>query len=207
MLEKAEIIVDKTGEKIPVMYNPTELTDSRKVETCGKGGNLQFIRTDQENFSVSLFFDSYEKGTDIRRETNKIQALLDPEMGTGVRKKPPLCKFSWANIWFTGYIVSLKQQFTMFLGTGIPVRARLDVTFESWLEEKQEEEALGLYNCRKLYKTTKGDRLDLVAWRETGDPGFWRQIATANDLADPLIFPTMVQAGTVLVIPDYHKQE
>ena len=207
MLEKAVIVVDKTGEKIPVMYNPTELVDTRQVKTCGTGGNLQFIRSDQGDFTVKLFFDTYEKGTDVRKETNKIQALTEPDTGNGLRKTPYLCLFSWAEVWFTGYIINLKQQFTMFLGNGVPVRATLEVTFKEWLTEKEEKDSQGLENCRKLAPVRSGDRLDRLAWLETGDPGYWRQIATANNLADPLIFPTVDQAGMVLTIPDYHRQE
>lgn len=115
--------------------------------------------------------------------------------------------FSWAQVWFTGYIINLKQQFTMFLGSGVPVRATLEVTFEEWLNDKEEKESQGLDNCRKLYPVQSGDRLDLIAWRQTGDPGYWRTIAAANDLNDPLVFPEPIQAGRVLVIPDYHQQE
>lgn len=207
MLEKAMIVVKQTGQKIPVMYNPTELSDNRSVEYCGDGSNLQFVRAKRDDLQVSLFFDTYEKKTDVRRETGKIMALMKPTEGKGNRKEPPVVQFSWSDVWFTGVIVQLSQNFTMFLESGVPVRARLEVTFQSIFTEKEELESLGLYNCRKITQVREGDRLDLLAYRETGDPGFWRDIAAQNDIDDPLLFPLTTQTGSMLVIPDYHKQE
>ncbi len=81
------------------------------------------------------------------------------------------------------------------------------MTFQSVLTEKEELESQGLNNCRKLARVISGDRLDLLAYRETGDPSFWRQIAELNDLEDPLLFPLSIQTGSELVIPDYHRAE
>ena len=207
MLQKAVIVVKDTQQKIPVMYNPTELSDNRSVEVCGEGSNVQFIRAKRDNLTVSLFFDTYEKRTDVRAQTGKIMALMKPTEGKGNRKEPPVVMFSWSDVWFTGIITELNQKFTMFLNTGIPVRARLEVTFQSVFTEKEELESLGLYNCRKLATVNQSDRLDLLAYQQTGDPSFWRAIAIQNDLEDPLAFPTQEQTGSVLVIPDYHTSE
>lgn len=207
MLEKAMIVVQETAQKIPVMYNPTELTDTLKVNTSRQDNNIQFGTVTRDNFTVSLFFDTYEKGTDVRKETGKIQALLKPSEGSGDRKEPPVCMFTWSDVWYTGIITELNQQFTMFLSSGIPVRATIKVTFESVLTAKEELQALGLYNCRKLYQVSSGDRLDLIAYRETGNSEFWREIAAANDIDDPLYYPSPLQTGSFLVIPDYHQQE
>ena len=204
MLEKATIVVKETQQKIPVMYNPTELSDNRSVEVCGEGANLQFIRAKRDDLNVSLFFDTYAKGSDVRKETGKIMALMKPTEGKGNRKEPPVVMFSWSDVWFTGIITQLTQKYTMFLPSGVPVRARLEVNFQSVFTEKQELESLGLYNCRKLVMVTQSDRLDLLAYKETGDPAFWRQIATENDLENPLSFPLGGQTGKVLVIPDNH---
>lgn len=209
MLEKASLVVDRGGganESIPVMYNPTELTDSYSVKICGIGNNVQFERLVHDDMTISLFFDTYEKGTDVRRETGKIQDLMKPTTGKGNRKEPPRVSFSWSGVWFTGIVIGLEQHYTMFLSSGIPVRARLSVTLKSVLTDKEELASLGIPNCRKLHQVSATDRIDLLAHETTGVSGFWREIAKANDIEDPLLFPRSFQTGTVIAIPDIHQQ-
>ena len=207
MLEKALISVKDNQTKIPVMFNPTELSDNRKMKLKGKGSNLQFDSVVQEDFQVSLFFDTSERATDVKIETSKIATLMSPTIGAESRKTPPVVIFSWFDTWFEGVISQLKQKFTMFLPSGMPIRARLELTLQSVLSEKQELKSLGLPNCRKLTRVDQSDRLDLLAYQETGASSFWRQIAIANDLENPLSFPLLEQCGSMLVIPDFHTRE
>jgi len=208
MLEKASLLVDRGSagsETIPVMYNPTELSDNRTVKVCGVGNNVQFERLIRDDMTLSLFFDTYEAGTDVRDKTRQIQSLMIRNAGKGTRKEPPKVSLSWAGVWFTGIVIGLKQNFTMFLPSGVPVRARLEVTLKSILTDKEELAALGIPNCRKLHLVTSNDRIDLMAYETTGDPAWWREIAEANDIADPLAFPLTSQTGNLVVIPDYHQ--
>jgi hypothetical protein len=204
MLEKAKIIVQETRKEITVMYNPTELSMDTTVQVQGEGSNVQFQRVNQDDLTVSLFFDSYEQRTDIRVQTGKILALTKPTTGTAVRKEPPVVLFSWGNVWFTGIIVSLKQKFTLFLESGIPVRAELSVTFKQVLTETQDLEAQGYFNCRRLWQVKEHDRLYLIANQVFGSPNQWRLIADANNIYDPLNFPTTGDIGRTLVIIDTH---
>ncbi len=214
MLAKARIVVLDSSQRIdyeiPVMYNPTELTLSSTAEYSGEGGNLQFNQLQQEDFVVSLFFDTYEKNTDVREETSKIAALLTPQEtqgSQGDRKRPPTCLFAWSTTsWYSGVITQLSQKFIMFSSEGLPLRAWLTVKFQSVLTTKKELESLGLYNCRRLRIVTARDRLDILAYETLGDSGLWRLIAKANNIADPLTFPTLLDIGKTIVIPDTHHQ-
>lgn len=206
MLEKARIIVESTREEIPVMYNPTELSLNRSVVVQGEGSNIQFQRTNNDDLVVNLFFDTFEKKSDVRQLTNRIAALTMPTTGTGVRKEPPVVVFTWAGPLFTGLITRLEQKFTMFLPSGIPVRAELTVTFKSVLTEQQDLAARGYFNCRQLWTVTENDRLYLIAQTTLGDASQWRLIADANDIYDPLNFPRPTDIGRTLVIIDTHGE-
>ena len=46
-----------------------------------------------------------------------------------------------------------------------------------------------------------GDRLPLIAEEMYGDPRFWRLIAEANNIEDPLRFPEPHHIGWALAIP------
>jgi len=204
MLEMAKIVVQSTRKEIPVMYNPTELSLNKTVLVQGVGANIQFQRVDDDDLTVSLFFDSYESKTDVRAQTNQIAALTFPSVGTNVRKEPPVVVFTWAGPLFTGIIVKLDQKFTMFLSSGIPVRAELLVTFKSVLTEEEDLQSRGYFNCRQLWQVKEGDRLYLIAQTALGDASQWRLIATYNAIIDPLNFPGRQDIGRTLIIPDVH---
>lgn len=204
MLEKAKIIVHATGETLPVMYNPTELSLNKSVVVQGEGSNIQFQRVNDDDLVVNLFFDTYDEKTDVRQYTNAIAALTQPTTGTGMRKEPPIVVFSWAGALFTGLIVRLEQKFTLFLESGIPVRAELGVTFKSVLTSQQDLAARGYFNCRQFWTVTENDRLYLIAQQALGDASLWRLIADANGIYNPLDFPTPADIGKTLVIVDLH---
>jgi hypothetical protein len=206
MLEKAKIIVQSTAETIPVMYNPTELSLNKSVVVQGEGSNIQFQRVNNDDLVVNLFFDTYDSKTDVRQYTDKIAALTQPTVGTGMRKEPPTVVFSWAGALFTGIIVHLEQKFTLFLESGVPVRAELGVTFKSVLTPQQDLAARGYYNCRQFWTVSENDRLYLVAYHTLGDASLWRLIADANQIYDPLNFPTPADIGRTLVIVDVHGE-
>lgn len=204
MLEKAKIIVQPTAEIIPVMYNPTELSLNKSVVVQGEGSNIQFQRVNDDDLVVNLFFDTYDDRADVRRYTDKIAALTQPSVGTGMRKEPPTVVFSWAGALFTGLIVRLEQKFTMFLESGVPVRAELAVTFKSVLTAQQDLAARGYFNCRQFWTVAENDRLYLIAQQTLGDASLWRLIADANDIFDPLNFPSPADIGRTLVVIDVH---
>jgi Contractile injection system tube protein len=206
MLEMAKIVVQKTREEIPVMYNPTELSLNKTVVLQGQGSNIQFQRVDDDDLTVSLFFDTYEQQTDVRTLTNRIVALTQPTVGTADRREPPVVVFTWAGPLFVGMISKLDQKFTMFLASGVPVRAELTVTFKSVLTPEEDQRAQGLFNCRQLWQVAENDRLYLIAQRTLGDAGQWRLIAQANDIDDPLNFPRREDIGRTLVIIDTHGE-
>ncbi|WP_186022077.1 peptidoglycan-binding protein LysM [Burkholderia gladioli] len=206
MLEMAKIVVQKTGEEIPVMYNPTELSLNKTVQLQGQGSNVQFQRVDDDDLTVSLFFDTYEKQTDVRSLTNRIAALTQPTIGTAQRREPPVVVFTWAGPLFVGMISKLDQKFTMFLSSGVPVRAELSVTLKSVLTPDEDLRAQGYFNCRRLWQVSENDLLYLIAQRTLGDPGQWRLIAETNGIDDPLNFPTRQDIGRTLVIIDVHGE-
>ncbi|MFC5475560.1 peptidoglycan-binding protein LysM [Paraherbaspirillum soli] len=206
MLEMAKIVVQQTGEEIPVMYNPTELSLNKTVMLKGHGSQIQFQRVVDDDLTLSLFFDTYEQQTDVRAKTNKIVALTQPTVGHAERREPPVLVFTWAGPLFVGMITKLDQKFTMFLSSGIPVRAELSVTFKAVLTAEEDQRAQGKFNCRQLWQVKENDRLYLIAQQALGDPNQWRLIAAANQIDDPLNFPGRTDIGRMLVIIDTHGE-
>jgi Contractile injection system tube protein len=206
MVTKARIQVLGKAAFWEAPYNPTELVFSERVETTGEGSNVQFKRKKVEDLTVSLFFDTLDKQTDVRHTTNEIVQLMDPTEGTQERKVPPTVVFSWASSKFTGMVTHVERRFTMFLPNGRPVRAELTVTFQSILGETEDLKNQGIPACRKFWTVSENDRLYLIAQQAFGDSSLWRLIADANDIDDPLGFPTRKDMGRSLVIVDVHGE-
>ena len=53
----------------------------------------------------------------------------------------------------------------------------------------------------KVRSIKAGDRLPLIAAEVYGDPRLWRLIAEANEIDDPLRFPTPQDVGRVILVP------
>lgn len=194
-----------SGKSISVMYNPTEYTLTDTSEVSKKGtGQLVFEKLNRSDFTVPLFFDTYEEKTDVRDKTKEITSLLIPDVGSE-DKRPSVCVFTWGYDVYKGIITKINQKFTMFLDTGIPVRAELDVTFKAVESIKEQEKTTGISNSRKFRTVKSGDRLDIIAYKTLKDPNLWRLIANLNNIDNPLDFPTKEDIGRNIIIPDMHK--
>jgi hypothetical protein len=203
MAQKAEIQVQDTGEKIKVMFNPTEYTVSEKAEVIfNNARQWEFQKFYRDDFMVTLFYDTYEKQTDVRDEIKKISDLLRPTKEGTAGKRPQICVFTWGNFTYKGIVSKVDQKFILFLDTGIPVRADVTVTFK-YVENKEEfNEHNKTKKCRKLWTVRTGDRLDMIAQKTLFNVGKWRMIAEENKIDNPLLFPSPEDIGRQLVIPD-----
>jgi hypothetical protein len=198
--------IGPSSSKIKVQYNPEELTLSQSAVVDGTGNKVFFHRTEPDNLVVSLVFDTYEARTDVRAKTDQILALTQPQDSHSGGKVPPTVQFIWDDRLFTGAVVKVDQKFTMFLPSGIPVRADLTVTFKEVLTDKEELDALGLEHCRRLLEVSQGDTLGLTAYKALGDRKQWRLIADANGIYDPISFPQDAWIGRTIAIPDTHDE-
>jgi hypothetical protein len=222
-MERAKIyVLDDKGKKmenktIEVMFNPKDYAHSLNVEWEGENEDIpEFKRSNFGTLTITLFFDSYEKGVDVREDheirssgkvrkiagTKRIIELGLPSVEGKDSKRPPICLFSWGKFNFKCVIENVKQEFTMFLSNGIPVRAKVTITMKPVTSVQDTLKMKGIEACRKIRIVKEGDRLDIIAAEELKDPLLWRKIAKANDIADPLNFPGPDNIGRVLIIPD-----
>jgi hypothetical protein len=140
-------IVTMTGEKIEVeaYFNPKELKIDKEVpwnkHKASQGDNpvLEFTDAEPMNFTVELFFDTYESREDVyTKYIKKLQTmtLIDDNL-----KHPPMCVFIWGNNFprFQGVIRNLAINYTMFLSDGTPCRATCTVKMQQAVDLKRSE--------------------------------------------------------------------
>lgn len=201
-LKKASIIVNGKDETIEVLFNPNEYVIEKGNQfTWEKIPGLsapvaQFISGEAMTLTMDLFFDTYEDQKDVRDYTSKITKLLDVDKDLHA---PPVCRFVWGSLDFKGVIEKVGLKFTMFLSSGIPVRATVNVTFRAVMSMTEQFQAIPRQSSdRTKQKTIKqGEHLWIIASQEYEEPGFWREIAKANGIDNPRIMET----GKQVIIP------
>ncbi len=206
--EKAVLIPEGQSKEIKVQFNPAEYNLSRSTSYAEKkvlgmdNPFTQYIAGEAESLKITLMFDTYvppgekseeESGSDVRIQTERIAKLmaLDPK-----KHRPPKVTFRYGSLMFSGVITELSQTFTMFLANGMPVRAKLEVTFRTIGNENTRVplESPDRTKCRTLHE---GQSLWALAYEEYGDPEKWKEIARENRIANPL----QIKPGQVLKLP------
>jgi hypothetical protein len=189
-LEKAQVLIEHTGEKFDVMFNPAEYTlnkDNNFASQTIPGLSsplLQFVNGNLRTLEMELFFDTYEARRDVREETQRVVRLLDIDSDLHA---PPVLRVSWASLQFRCVLARAGQKFVMFLDDGRPVRATLTVTFNEFIDADREAKEINRQttNFSKVHVVIEGERLIDIASRLYENPQMWRPIAIANGIDDP----------------------
>src|SRR5918997_6504566 len=198
-LAKIQIMVEHTGESFKVLFNPEEYTINKDNNFASQaipglsGPLLQFVHGNMRTLEMELFFDTYDTDSlpkrDVREETNRVVKLtaIDPELHA-----PPILRVSWASLQFRCVLARVSQKFIMFSDDGTPVRARLTVTFNEFIDAEREakEVARQTANFSKVHVVTQGETLSMIAAKLYDNAQSWRPIAIVNDISDPRsLFP------------------
>jgi hypothetical protein len=212
-LEKAIIVNDVTGDRIPVLFNPEEYSVNKDVNFAQaavpglSAPLLQFVHGNMQTLEMELLLDTYEEhregdralnqaGEDVRNLTRKITDLLAIE--PSIHAPPPLI-FTWGSLTFRCVLAKASQRFIMFRPDGIPVRARLQVTFNEFtnadFEAKEVKRETSDFSS--LYVVGQGETLSAIAGRVYQNPHLWRPIALRNQIDNPKTLPV----GLELLIP------
>ena len=205
-LAKVQITVEHTGESFNLLFNPEEYTINKDNNFASQaipglsGPLLQFVHGNMRTLEMELFFDTYDTASfskrDVRDETNRVVKLtaIDPDLHA-----PPILVVSWASLQFRCVLARVSQKFIMFSDSGIPVRARLNVTFNEFIDAEREAKEIGRQtaNFSKVHVVTQGETLSMIAAKLYDNAQSWRPIAIVNDITDPRsLFP-----GQALRIP------
>ena len=205
-LVKAQITVEHTGEKINVFFNPEEYTVNKDNNFASQaipglsGPLLQFVNGNMRTLEMELFFDTYDtpelEKRDVRELTNKITGLLTINSDLHA---PPVLFVSWSSLQFRCVLARASQKFIMFANDGTPVRARVTVTFNEFIDAEREALEINRQTAdfTKLHVVLQGQTLSGIAAILYDNALLWRPIAVANQIDDP----RAIQTGQSLLIP------
>ncbi len=217
-LTKAKLEIEKeVGMSIvEVLFNPSEyqLTDgasySEKKIPGLDGPILQYISGDATELSLNLFLDTYvppaasslisfgtpKESTDVSNITKQI---ADATSIDGSMHRPPKVTFRWGSLNFEGVVTKMNHTYTMFTESGMPVRAKVSLTFKSLISPQDTKRKSPFESPdRTKYRTLRqGTGLWDIANMEYGDPDMWKVIARENGILNPL----EVRPGQVVKLP------
>lgn len=207
------IIYGENGAKntVPVLFNPAEYDISRsvnyaKLDIPGTDSPImQFINGGETSLKLTLHFDT--QNDYIRKTSDDVRSYIQPIMSAlwidGKLHAPPEAAFSWGGCFFKGIITDAQQSFTMFLPSGIPVRARLELTFKSNenTDGARKKSPFESPNRTKARLAEKGAQLWRIAHAEYGHPKYWRVIADFNKIYNPRKLPE----GRLLQLPPFKE--
>jgi hypothetical protein len=212
-LEHATLTNLETNERFEVLFNPAEYSLSKdnlfaQAGVPGLGSPLlQFVHGNLRTLDMELFFDTYEQHQhagrlvnpargDVRRLTGPVVELMSINSETHA---PPVVLFAWGELTFRGVLARATQRFTMFLESGVPVRAQLQVTFNEWVSGADEAKQVKRQTAdfSRVHAVGERETLSGIAAATYGDPRKWRPIAIANALESPRRLPV----GHTLTIP------
>jgi hypothetical protein len=212
-LEHATITDLDARTSVEVLFNPAEYRLAKdntfaQAAVPGLGSPLlQFVHGNLRTLEMELFFDSYEGHrraakvintpvSDVRKLTQPVVGLMEINAETHA---PPRLLFAWGALEFTCVLARATQRFTMFLESGVPVRATVEVTFnelKSGIEEAREVKRRTA-DYSRVHAVGDDETLASLASRFYGDPRKWRPLAMANELEDP----RRLRAGLALRVP------
>lgn len=217
-----------TGKKsvFVCQFNPDELQINTRgkfttIERQGEDSPIvQFMGGSASKLDLTLYFDtsmSYEiksgliftkpKKTAAKDVSVYTKALMSMVRIEGKVHRPPVVTFCWGALEFSGYVNNVAVNYTMFEKGGMPVRAKVVFSLISMELSPQGTAKLSSKlsvkespDRTKCIVLTADSSLWDIAEREYGDASYWREIARANHIMNPLDVPS----GTQLKVPALH---
>ena len=213
--EKAYIAIltpdDSASEigRVTFAYNPKEFDYKKTAKWKTKPARgaatappPEFQGTDPAKISVEVFLDGYETTNDITSDIMKLQSCCAPMSSTisSNAPSPPYVLFGWgSHVHMKAYVESVDVKITMFGSDGTPLRGTCTVAMtELGNDPPLQNPTSGGRRTVRSHLVLEGDTLAAVAFGEYGKADWWRPIAEANGIDNPM----RIRPGTRLLLPD-----
>ena len=199
-----------TARQVEFVFNPSkiEINAGASWEQPTKAGSKkasdpQFKGTTPATMALELILDQWDvrnKSRNVIADVNTLISWTRPTTSARGAKKPqpPKVRLEWALPWFDCYVVSVKATYTMFDKTGVPVRATVSLQLKEFgTKDAKQNPTSGSLAGHQSHLVVEGDSLPLLAHRYYEKAEYWRGVAIANGIDDPL----RVRPGTRILLP------
>jgi nucleoid-associated protein YgaU len=196
--------VSGQGKRISFQFNPKEFTVTKSANWTPTVTHTkpiaQYLGPGSASMTLDMFLDTSDTGKDVSAQVKALMEACNPTAASTNTNHPlpPGVRFGWDKVYFEGYLETVSVKYVLFLRNGTPIRAECTLTLKEIpkIQRSQNPTSGGLSNHGSHF-VIDGDSLPSIAFTEYGDAAYWRAIAHANHLDDPL----RVRPGTRLLIP------
>ena len=204
--------------KVPI--NPENLSRSYQIKQEGtqppatQRNNPKFSRTEPEELRFDLYLDNTNtvEGNTLNNIDIKMQLQMFARVAyemNGDINKPNFLKIIWGDLLFDCQLANLSVEYKLFNTEGVPLRAKLAVSFKGHIDPKarviQEGKSLG-EAVEKVIQAAAGDKITNIANKTLTDSNAYLAIARANNIVNfrgikegvELIIQPIQEAATVV---------
>lgn len=171
---------------------------------------IRYLSTASENLQLTFYLDG----------TNTIEGYFNPgnlpvlaqitrlKMAVynvnGDTHRPYFLKIFWGSLVFCGVLASMRITYTLFNPAGVPIRAKVDATFQQHIDKELHaaEQMLSSPDVTHIRTLEAGQRLEQISNEIYNDSKLMLQVAKANGLTS---FRN-VKAGTEITLPPIDKK-
>ena len=212
-LAKAQL-EDDANKVVVFQFNPDSISfaksakwQNKLTQAASDGPVRHFEGTNPISLTLPLLFDDAEEGgSRVANAVQQFSAWMNPTAKSVDSRTPAPAElvFSWgqfkigASGEFFCHLEKADVNYTMFRPNGVPVRAKVTLTLKSTkTETARQNPTSGGMRAQRRHILQRGDSLGVIASREYGNAGYWRQVADFNGIKDPFSLPI----GRQIILP------
>lgn len=201
----------KNGDKFVVMINPANYDHSYSLtysedDSPGKAAKTtKFKAVGPESVSINFILD--DTGAVVRNKENdgKTVAKMIVELKDVIYKyygethEPNFVMLIWGTLLFKCRLDSMKVEYQMFKPSGVPLRAKVSLSFKGYVDPVQESQIANRSSpdLTHIITVREGDSLPLLCQKVYKDSKYYLKVAKVNNL----INIRDLAAGTKLIFP------
>lgn len=205
------------GKTVFFQFNPKEfkVNDKANWKASDEGKDkplLTYEKGEPNTVSFDLIFDGTEDGVDVyQKYVEPLRGFLSVAIEESDKegnklKRPPYAEFAWGNFKFDCVVESLNATAIMFSSSGAVLRAKVTLNLKENRVASHKTAAVGisLTGAGRSTTATSGIKITQIQPNDTLTtvaPNNWREVAVANNIADPMNPP----AGAYIAVGDLNS--
>lgn len=201
--------------EIALQINPSELKFGKGIryrkdmQLGALGGSSVFDRYEEQIFAFETVLDAtgvLPQDEDVENIQDLISELEDRlYLYNSEGHRPPYVMVVWGEVIFKGQLSKMETQFTMFGADGLPLRAKVALSFSGFMADGEERKRAGKSSpdMSHLVVLQAGETVASVCQRIYGDSLLVDEVARLNGLSGF----RKVAAGTELLFPHLRKEK
>jgi nucleoid-associated protein YgaU len=207
--------VDNPGKRVTFHFNPTTIKFSKSAnfrrepsQAAADAPPVQFQGTAPTELNLDLLLDAVGKaGGSVTPEVDQLLlwTVPTPDSANTTSPSPPKLQFNWgqlklgSNDKFEGHMDKVNVTYVLFAKNGTPIRAEVGLSLKSTPSPQPgTNPTSGGRRAHRTHQLTRGETLQSLAQAVYGNAAYWRGIAAANGINDPMRVPP----GRRLLVPD-----